>query len=99
MTAAAAFAEAQAQVTRCLDKLTNAPGRDEPCEQGMVALYGIQAAINSIGNAITDLDGMSDGLETVLDLLHDMASDVTGRTMKLMEQPEHDPHAHLRAVA
>ena len=42
---------------------------------------------------------MSSNVETVLDLLHDMASDVVGATTAQMEQPELDPHADLRRAA
>lgn len=93
MSAPAALAETLAQITRCLDAITDAPGRDEPCEHGMKALYAIQNAANALGHSITDLDDMSGKLEAVLDLLHDMASDVAGEAMKRMEQPAYDPHA------
>ena len=93
MTAPAALTEALAHVARCRDTLTKAPGRDEPCERAMMALLGISVALIGLQHVAADIEDLSDGLEAAVDRLHDLASDVTGKAMKRMEQPAFDPHA------
>lgn len=97
MSATSALRETAAHIARCRTKVMLAPGRADVSLDGCTALDAIADAIAALAKARPEIEAHADTLEGIVDQIHDLASDVTGRVLRAMEEPPYCPHAEAAA--
>lgn len=85
--AGVALAEAATFTTEARVELAKWPGRESVLDAGCHALDAIGKAIAALQTASADITNTRADLETIADLLHDLAGDVAGWHKREAERP------------